>query len=84
MTFTVEQPRIVKAIAYIKSHLFFVYNIKDGVFFSAFGLPLEAFIECLRLAIPAMASASAINAVDTNFDYCEITYNGMGSALGLR
>lgn len=84
MTFTVEQPRIVKAIAYIKSHLFFVYNIKEEICFSAFGLPLEAFIECLRLAIPATTSASAINAVDTNFDYCEITYNGMGSVLGLR
>jgi hypothetical protein len=81
---TVEQPRIVKAVVYIKSHLFFVYNIKEEVCFSSFGLPLEALIECLRLTIPVTSFSSSINAVDTNFDYCEMTYNGMGSPLRLR
>lgn len=84
-TIVVEQPRIAKAVVYIKSHLFYVYNVKDEACFAPFGLVLDAFIDCMRLTVPVTTfSPSTINAVDTNFDYCEIIYNGMGSAFQLR
>lgn len=59
--------------------------MKDEACFAPFGLVLDAFIDCMRLTVPVTTfSPSTINAVDTNFDYCEIIYNGMGSAFQLR
>ena len=46
---------------------------------------MEPLIDCLRLAIPSpLSSTNAITPIDTNFDYCEITYDGIGSPLVLR
>lgn len=90
MVFTVEQSRAVKAIAYVKSSLFHVYNIKDTEAMSAFGLSIDTLADGFSSVMPQTNKTQEFKPVVSvlNFtdkcNHCEITYDGTGSLLGLR
>ncbi|KAI8987511.1 Rad1/Rec1/Rad17 [Mycotypha africana] len=81
MVLTVENHRSVKAIAFLKLHLFHIFNFTAGIEIPTFALPLDAITTGLRTIIPkerdTVPSSQALS------DYCEIKYNGTGSNLSL-
>ncbi|KAI9277763.1 repair protein Rad1/Rec1/Rad17-domain-containing protein [Sporodiniella umbellata] len=73
LTLTVEESRCVKAIAYLKSHLFQDY-FKQREEIAMFGLPMNALIDCLGLMLPQ----------ESRSPDCELSYHGPGSPLRLE
>ncbi|KAI9257048.1 Rad1/Rec1/Rad17 [Helicostylum pulchrum] len=91
MVITSEKSRTVKAVAYIKSNLFHIYNIKEDVEMSAFGISIDTLNSCFSCVMPKVASQSHYNGsfdpkltFDNDSNYCEITYDGTGSLFGVR
>ncbi|GAA5801396.1 hypothetical protein HPULCUR_006842, partial [Helicostylum pulchrum] len=72
---TSEKSQRVKAVAYIKSNLFHVHNIKEDVKMSAFGMSIDTLNYCL--------SCVASQTFDNDSNHCEITYDGTGSLFGV-
>ncbi|KAI8078163.1 Rad1/Rec1/Rad17, partial [Gilbertella persicaria] len=81
MMLSVEDSRSVKAMAYLKLHLFHEFRLKEADV-SLFALPIDSFINCLQVTVPQ--SSDNEFAVRANDDYCEISYDGTGSYLSLR
>ncbi|KAG2232075.1 Rad1/Rec1/Rad17 [Thamnidium elegans] len=88
---TSEKARIVKAVAYIKSNLFHIYNIKENIEMSAFGMSIDTLNSCFSCVMPKVASQLHYNkslepklTFDNDSNYCEITYDGTGSLFGVR
>ncbi|GAA5809586.1 hypothetical protein MFLAVUS_002997 [Mucor flavus] len=80
---TSEKSRVVKAVAYIKSNLFHIYNIRENIEMSAFGISIDTLSSCFSCVMPKVAFDPKLT-FDNEFNYCEITYDGTGSLFGIR
>ncbi|KAI9362240.1 Rad1/Rec1/Rad17 [Pilaira anomala] len=85
---TVEKLRAVKAVAYIKSNLFYIYNIKEDEEMAPFGVSLDLISTCFAAIMPKINSSFESRSfqpiLTTDNNYCELTYDGTGSTFVLR
>jgi hypothetical protein len=58
--------------------------LKEGANIDLFGLPVDAFIDCLRAMLPPTVALGTLNSADSTHDYCEIAYDGTGSPFTLK
>ena len=72
LTFTVEESHCVKAIAYVKRHMFEKYRKTHD--FPPFGIGLNTLLDSLSLLGPTNTAAA---------DTCKLIYQGPGSHLEL-
>ncbi|KAI8985938.1 Rad1/Rec1/Rad17 [Pilobolus umbonatus] len=73
LTFTVEESRCVKAVAYVKKHLFTKYYKDPTTENFIFGIPLNTLIDCLGIISPFTNNRGNTD------DLCEMNYDGPGS-----
>ncbi|KAI7880491.1 uncharacterized protein EV154DRAFT_428893 [Mucor mucedo] len=87
---TVEHSRSVKAVAYILRGSFQTFRIRDDVVMPIFGLSINSLIDSITAVMPLSFGPYESKPVENiiklgdESDYCEMTYDGAGSLLGLR